>query len=64
MMVKIVKAIQSVSDVPLQLDSTNPQVLEAGLRVYTGKAIINSVNGEEKSMSEILPLAAKYGAQS
>lgn len=62
MMVKIVKAIQSVTDAPLQLDSTNPQVLEAGLRVYTGKAIINSVNGEEKSMSEILPLATKYGA--
>ena len=62
MMVKIVKAVQSVTDVPLQLDSTNPEVLEAGLRVYNGKAIINSVNGEEASLSAILPLVKKYGA--
>ncbi len=62
MMVRIVKAVQAVTDVPLQLDSTNPEVLEAGLRVYNGKAIINSVNGEEKSLSEILPLVKKYGA--
>lgn len=62
MMVKAVKAIQSVVDVPLQLDSTIPEVLEAGLRVYNGKPIINSVNGEEKSLETILPLAKKYGA--
>ena len=62
MMIKVVKAVQSVTDIPLQLDSTNPEVLEAGLRVYNGKAIINSVNGEEKSLQEILPLAKKYGA--
>ncbi len=62
MMVKIVKAVQSVTDVPLQLDSTSPEVLEAGLRVCNGKAIINSVNAEEKSLSTILPLVKKYGA--
>ena len=62
MMIRIVKAVQSVTDVPLQLDSTDPEVLEAGLRVCSGKAIINSVNAEEKSLSTILPLVKKYGA--
>lgn len=62
MMVRTVKALQSVIDVPLQIDSTKPDVIEAGLRVYNGKAIINSVNGEEKSLKSILPLAKKYGA--
>lgn len=62
MMVRTVKALQSVVDVPLQIDSTKPDVVEAGLRVYNGKAIINSVNGEEKSLESILPLAKKYGA--
>jgi 5-methyltetrahydrofolate--homocysteine methyltransferase len=62
MMVKVVKAVQGVVDLPLQLDSTKPDVLEAGLRVYNGRAIVNSVNGEEKSLSEILPIVAKYGA--
>ncbi len=62
MMVRTVKALQSVVDVPLQIDSTKPDVIEAGLRVYNGKAIVNSVNGEEKSLKEILPLVKKYGA--
>lgn len=62
MMVKTVKALQSVTDVPLQLDSTIPEVLEAALRVYNGKPIVNSVNGEEKSLNTILPLVKKYGA--
>lgn len=62
MMKKVVKAIQSVSDVPLQLDSTNPDVLEAALRVYNGKPVVNSVNGEEKSLKSVLPLVKKYGA--
>lgn len=62
MMVKVVKAVQGVVDLPLQLDSTKPEVLEAGLRVYNGRAIVNSVNGEEKSLNEILPIVAKYGA--
>lgn len=62
MMIKAVKAIQSVCDTPLQLDSTIPDVLEAGLRVYNGKPIVNSVNGEDESLDAILPLVKKYGA--
>ena len=62
MMVTAVKAIQSVCDTPLQLDSTIPEVLEAGLRVYNGKPIVNSVNGEDESLEAILPLVKKYGA--
>ncbi|MDE5584391.1 MAG: homocysteine S-methyltransferase family protein [Ruminococcus sp.] len=62
MMVTAVKAIQSICDTPLQLDSTIPSVLEAGLRVYNGKPIVNSVNGETESLENILPLVKKYGA--
>ena len=62
MMVTAVKAIQSICDTPLQLDSTIPEVLEAGLRVYNGKPIVNSVNGEDESLEAILPLVKKYGA--
>lgn len=62
MMVTAVKAVQSICDTPLQLDSTIPEVLEAGLRVYNGKPIVNSVNGEDESLEAILPLVKKYGA--
>ncbi len=62
MMVNAVKSIQGICDTPLQLDSTNPEVLEAGLRVYNGKPIVNSVNGEDESLESILPLVKKYGA--
>lgn len=62
MMVKVVKAIQSITDLPLQLDSTRPDVLEAALRIYNGKPIVNSVNGEDGSLEAILPLVKKYGA--
>lgn len=62
MMCRAVKALQGVADVPLQLDSTVPEVLEAALRVYSGKPIVNSVNGEEKSLQTILPIVKKYGA--
>lgn len=62
MMINAVKRIQSVTDVPLQIDSTIPEVLEAALRVYNGKPIVNSVNGEEKSLETVLPLVKKYGA--
>lgn len=56
MMIRTVKALQSIGDTPLQLDSTIPEVLEAALRVYNGKPIVNSVNGEEASLQAILPL--------
>ena len=62
MMVRVVKALQAITDLPLQLDSTMPDVLEAALRAYNGKPIINSVNGEESSRKNILPLVKKYGA--
>lgn len=62
MMKTVVKAIQGVCDAPLQLDSTRPDVLEAGLRVYNGKPIVNSVNAEDESLETILPLVKKYGA--
>ena len=62
MMKKAVKAVQGVTDLPLQIDSTIPEVLEAGLRVYNGKALVNSVNGEEESLEKILPIVKKYGA--
>lgn len=62
MMKSVVTSLQGSLGLPLQLDSTSPEVLENALRVYTGKAIINSVNGEEKSLNAVLPLAKKYGA--
>ncbi len=62
MMAKCVKAIQAVTDLPLQIDSTKPDAIEAGLRVYNGKAIVNSVNGEDKVLDSILPIVKKYGA--
>lgn len=62
MMVRAVKAVQSVCDLPLQLDSTRAEVLEAGLRVYNGKPIVNSVNAEAAVLEKILPLCKKYGA--
>ncbi len=62
MMRSAVKAIQGITDVPLQLDTTDPAALEAGLRCYNGKPIVNSVNGEEESLATVLPLVKKYGA--
>lgn len=62
MMIRTIKALQGVVDVPLQIDSTIPAVLEGALRVYNGVPIVNSVNGEEKSMNTVLPLVKKYGA--
>ena len=62
MMISAIKAVQGICDTPLQIDSSIPEVLDAALRVYNGKPIVNSVNGEEKSLNSILPLVAKYGA--
>ena len=60
--VNIIKRLQGSVTAPLQIDSGSPEVLAAALRIYCGRPIINSANGEERSMSSILPLAAKYGA--
>jgi len=62
MMVQVVKALQGITDAPLQIDSTDPKAVEGALRVYCGKAIVNSVNGDDESMDAILPLVKKYGA--
>ena len=59
---RLVQQIQAVTDLPLQLDSTDPAALERALRVYNGKPVVNSVNGEQKSLDTILPLCKKYGA--
>ncbi|NFP90573.1 homocysteine S-methyltransferase family protein [Clostridium sporogenes] len=61
-MKKVIKEIQSIIDTPLQIDSNNPKVIEKALRVYNGKAIVNSVNGEDKVLDNLLPLIKKYGA--
>ena len=61
-MKRVIKGIQEVVDVPLQLDSSNVKALEAGLRYYNGRTIVNSVNGKEKSLETILPIVKKYGA--
>ena len=62
MLPQVVKKLQSAVSVPLQLDSSNPAALEAGLRVYHGKAAVNSVNGEADVLERILPVVKKYGA--
>lgn len=62
MMIKVIKAVQGIVDVPLQIDSTIPEVLEAALRIYNGKPLVNSVNGEDETLHKILPLVKKYGA--
>ena len=61
-MEQVVKALQSVTSLPLQLDSSHADALERGLRVYNGKPIVNSVNGEAETLERILPLCKKYGA--
>ena len=62
LMEQVVKALQSVVSLPLQLDSSNAAALERGLRVYNGKPIVNSVNGEQAVLDKLLPLCKKYGA--
>lgn len=62
MMLKVVKEIQSIINTPLQIDSSDSEVIEAGLRKYNGKAIVNSVNGEDEVLDRILPIVKKYGA--
>src|SRR5699024_10041683 len=59
---RLVCELQAVTDLPLQLDSSDPAALERALRVYNGKPIVNSVNGEQKTLDAILPLCKKYGA--
>lgn len=62
MMMAVIKELQTIIDVPLQIDSTNPEVIAAALRVYNGIPIVNSVNGEQGVMEKIFPAIQKYGA--
>ena len=61
MMEKVIRELQGISALPLQLDTANPKALERGLRIYNGKAMVNSVNGKQESMDAVFPLVAKYG---
>lgn len=62
LMESCVKGLQSTVDLPLQIDSNDPRAIEAGLRAFCGKAIVNSVNGEADRLQKVLPLVKKYGA--
>lgn len=62
MLCRVVKLLQSVVDAPILLDSQNPEALEAALRIYNGKPMINSTNADKELMDKIFPLAKKYGA--
>jgi 5-methyltetrahydrofolate--homocysteine methyltransferase len=59
---KTVQLVQSLTDLPLSIDSSIVEALEAGLAVYQGKALVNSVTGEEERLERVLPLVRKYGA--
>ena len=59
---EVIQLVQSVTDVPLSIDSSIVEALEQGLKVYQGKALVNSVTGEEEILERVLPLVAKYGA--
>ncbi len=62
LLARAVQLVQSITDVPLSIDSSIIEALEAGLSVYQGKALVNSVTGEDEQMERVLPLVAKYGA--
>ena len=61
MLMRVTKELQAVTDLPLQLDTSDPIAMEAGLRCYNGKAMVNSVNGKDEVMEAVFPLVAKYG---
>lgn len=61
MLTSAVQALQSVTDLPLQIDTASPEAMERALRIYNGKAMVNSVNGKKESMASVFPLVKKYG---
>ncbi|MBR2929649.1 MAG: homocysteine S-methyltransferase family protein [Clostridia bacterium] len=61
MLKRVTEELQAVVDTPLELDTSSPEAMEAALRTYNGKALINSVNGKRESLDAILPLCKKYG---
>lgn len=62
LLVRVMGNVMEVTDVPLCIDTADPEALEVALKAYTGKALVNSVNGEERSMDSVLPLVKEYGA--
>ncbi len=62
LLARAIQLVQGITDVPLSIDSSIVEALEAGLAVYQGKALVNSVTGEDEQMERVLPLVAKYGA--
>lgn len=58
---EVVSRIQQVTDLPLQIDTSDPEAMEKSLRIYNGKPVINSVNGKKESLDSVLPLVKKYG---
>ena len=61
MMEEVVKELQSIVDLPLQIDTSDVKAMERAMRIYNGKPLINSVNGKEESMRAVFPLVKKYG---
>lgn len=62
LLARVMQEVMAVTEVPLCIDTANPLALEAALKLYEGKALVNSVNGEPKSMEKVLPLVKEYGA--
>ena len=62
LLTKVVEAVMEVVDVPLSIDTANPEALEAALNIYEGKALVNSVNGEEKALNAVLPIVKEHNA--
>ncbi len=61
-MKKIIGLLSTIIDIPVCIDSSNPEVIEQALRIYPGRVLINSISGETKKVKKLLPIAAKYGA--
>ena len=61
LLVSCIKELQTVSSLPLQIDTVKPSAMEKAMRIYNGKPLINSVNGKQESMNAVLPLVKKYG---
>ena len=61
MMTDVVSSLQSITSLPLQIDTVNAEAMEAAMRLYNGKPMINSVNGKQESMDQVFPLVQKYG---
>ncbi len=58
---QVIRELQAVTSLPLQIDSANPEALERAMRIYNGKPMVNSVNGKRESMDAVFPLVKKYG---